>query len=205
MPQLPPVSDVTRVVYNFLWNGERCANVVHYKNIDGAGAPDADRLGAAIRSSYDVFGDPYAANTCSLTSLTITPLDELGGLSREYTTSMPIVGTNVGPSLPNNVSVVTTFNTGIRGRSYRGRAYWNGLTESMVVANTLDSSPLAGINAFWENVRIEEPSTGEPIYQMCVVSYVSGGVLRAVPLATPITSVNTNATLDSQRRRLPGR
>lgn len=205
MPALPPVPNVSRVVLNFTFAGQRCANVLHYLNESELGSPDAEDVGAAIRSIYNVYGKVHAPATVSLDSITVTPLDPDPAPSVDYVNSLPIVGTNASPALPNNVTVATSFLTPFRGRSFRGRAYWVGLAEGQATDNTLSSTARDGINIFWEQMRVLEAGVGEVNFLLCVVSYYSNNALRAQPIATPVSSVRTEGTIDSQRRRLPGR
>lgn len=111
-------------------------------------------------------------------------------------------GSLVSPSVPNNVAIVTTFQTALRGRSYRGRAYWPGLSLGQLDdAVTIDPAEAADIDAEWELLNTQIP----PEFTHVVVSYQNGGVARTTAARTPVTSYRTEQFLDSQRRRLANR
>ncbi len=203
MPVLPPVANVSRVVMNWLYNGQPCANVLHYLNVDGTGGPTAADIAPDIIAAYSGVTIAHIPTTAILQSIIVSPLDAGGSPPVEWSTGLPVPGQSGSPSLPNNVTIATRFTTAFAGRSFRGRAYWIGLVEADVVANTVTAEMVGVINALWETLRILEPAAGEATYQLAVVSYISAGAPRAVPVATPVASVSTNNVVDTQRRRMP--
>ncbi len=203
MPVLPPVANTSRVVMNWLYNGERCANVLHYLNTDSTGGPTAADIAPDIIAAYSGVTIVHIPSTAILQSIIVSPLDAGGSPPVEWTTGLPVPGQSASPSLPNNVTVATRFNTAFSGRSFRGRAYWIGLVEGDVVANTLNPDMVLAINNHWETLRILEPAAGEATYQLAIVSYISAGAPRPTPIATPVASVSTNNIIDTQRRRMP--
>ncbi len=202
MPALPPVSATSRVVLNWVYAGIACANVLHYRGQTQASAPNADDIAARIAANYTTGTAGFSPSTASLIGIKVTPLDENGGPPTETTAGYPKTGANSSAQLPNNVTAVTTFRTAFGGRSRRGRAYWVGLSENGVTANVLEESVRSEIQAFWERMRILEAGTGENVFELVIVSYWSNNALRTTPLVTPVTSVTTNASIDTQRRRL---
>lgn len=115
----------------------------------------------------------------------------------------PLAGTAAGASLPANVAACVSFRTSGRGRSSRGRNYIAGLVEADVTMNTIDptwaASLVAAYQALLDGVAITNGL-------WVVLSRVSEGSPRASGLAQPINAVvMTDRTVDSQRRRLPGR
>jgi len=116
-----------------------------------------------------------------------------------------------GGSAPSNVSYAVSFRTALRGRSFRGRNYIVGIPLSQLsgvnnVLSVYSDNAVAAYAAFGEALLVEDmhwvvvsrfsgvnPSTGKPIP-------------RTAGVTTPvITVIATDLTLDSQRRRLPGR
>jgi hypothetical protein len=203
MPTLPPLPNVSRVVLTWTYGGVACANVLHYRGPNLTGPPDSDDIAARIAANYTFDTAAISPTTASLTGIKVTPLDPTQGPATETTVGYPKTGSNTSPQLPNQVTAVTTFRTAFGGRSFRGRAYWIGLTEGGVIANVLDETVRAQINAYWERMRILEAGSGEVQFELVVVSYYSGGVLRTTPVATAVTAVSTNNRVDTQRRRLP--
>ena len=115
-----------------------------------------------------------------------------------------VVGQYAGTSAPNNVSLVTTLRTGLRGRSYRGRSYLFALPtgqlggSSTTVVNTYALSVLAAYIGLQAALLIVGKTLAVP-------SKVLDGVARNPGVATPVTTFSNDVLLDSQRRRLAGR
>jgi hypothetical protein len=202
MPELAPVANVSRVVMSWTYNGVRCANVLHYMNMDNGGGGNAAAIAPRIIANFA--GNPinHIPNSAQLDKITVTPLDEFASPPEEYLTGLPLQGTSPIGALPGNVTLVTTFKTQFGGRSYRGRSYWIGLHEGDVFGNNVTGEMRGIVEGFWELMRVLEPATGEATYQLCVVSYYANKGLRTVPVATPVVSVSTNTRIDTQRRRM---
>jgi hypothetical protein len=120
-------------------------------------------------------------------------------------------GGQIGGCMPNNVTLSVSFHTTSRGRSFRGRNYIVGIpVEQLATTNAVEATWAAGFPTAYEALREAldavdwtwgvlsrfsgvEPDTGKPIP-------------RASGLFTPIVSATlADLTIDSQRRRLPGR
>lgn len=205
MPQLPPVPSTSRVVLNWLWDGQRCANVLHFTNPSGPEAPDAPVVGNAIRNAFNGNLASHVPTNLTLTSILVTQLPAGSGPTVEFTGFLPVSGSSASPSMPNHVSVASKFNTGLRGRSYRGRAFNVGLTEATVTGNNIEAVHRDRLNAFWTALLSIAGGIGGATYKLAVVSYYANKTLRATPVVTAVTNVSTDLIVDSQRRRLPGR
>lgn len=112
-------------------------------------------------------------------------------------------GTFSGVALPNNVTMAVKFLTDGRGRSARGRNYIVGIPDSEVTGNTISAAYRNSIVSAYNELRDSTVITsGEHV----VVSRFTGGNPRTTGLAQEVTGVAiTDAIVDSQRRRLPGR
>lgn len=110
-----------------------------------------------------------------------------------------------GEAVPNNVNPCISFRTGVAGRSFRGRNYIPGLSNSDVTGNVLETAwKTALINAYTD--LNPGGNFGTAAWNWVVVSYFTGGSPRAAGLVTPVISaIFTDDIVDSQRRRLPGR
>jgi hypothetical protein len=98
-----------------------------------------------------------------------------------------------------NAAFVVSFRTGHAGRSFRGRTYVPGLVSAgFTDAQHVTTGFATGIhNAFASLISVLNLSS----YALVVLSRYTALALRAVALATEITSIITNTTVDSQRRR----
>lgn len=106
---------------------------------------------------------------------------------------------------PNNVSAVVTFDTGQSGKSSHGRNYIGGVPNAAIDVNTIDIGFIAQIIGAYQELLPGGGSDPTP-YFWSVLSRQSGGIVAATALAVPVQNVYfTDNTVDSQRRRLPGR
>lgn len=205
MPQLPPAEGVTQAVLNYTYGGERCANVLHFVQTDGVTAPDPEELASRLASWWGNNIDSLVPNTLSLDSVTATDLSAGGPPGVIYTTGLPNTGGSTNLQLPNQCTVVISLRTSLRGRSYRGRIYHVGIGEPDVDGSTVNSTFRQLLLNAYDNLLLLTGDTGEPDYQIAVLSYYSGGALRPEPVATPVTSMSVDSRIDTQRRRLPRR
>jgi hypothetical protein len=115
-----------------------------------------------------------------------------------------VVGSNAGAALPNNVTACVSLRSNFAGRSARGRLYWQALTETQVVGNTIDTSVAGDIVAAVQAIDVAMTGLG---YELSIVSYINNGAPRVGgPVYFFVSDIlMTDFTVDSQRRRLPGR
>lgn len=106
---------------------------------------------------------------------------------------------------PNSVCAVVTFDTGQSGRSSHGRNYIGGVPNANIDVNTIDPAWANDIIGGYQQLLPGGPFDPSP-YFWSVLSRQSGGVVSAQAIAVPVLNVYfTDTTVDSQRRRLPGR
>jgi len=153
---------------------------------------------------------PLTSDVVVLKEVVITDLTTNIG---PQTTSVPSVATT-GEQLtelePNNVSLAISFRTVNRGRSFRGRNYFVGLTGDQVVQNRVLGTFIESLVDAYE-LLLGSPFA--PSWQWSVVSRFFGvdpvtkePIPRTAAVITPITTVVVvDNVVDSQRRRLPGR
>lgn len=198
-----PVPDCVQVELVYLFDTQRCQNVLHY-NPNGAYGPDEMlELGAEMVDWFDANMQPNLATTISLIAVRVTDLATATAPSVEVTSGLPLAGTLSSPALPNNVSCVITKRTVFRGRSYRGRIYMAGITEADVTNNIVAGARLTSWLDAWAIAR-SMVTTGLE-WTMGVVSRFEGGSPRAEGILTPVLGFTSDGVVDSQRRRLPGR
>ncbi|AYP28975.1 MAG: hypothetical protein [Circular genetic element sp.] len=192
----------TKVELLYGQQGQFVENVLHYKSLAPATEADLNALCAEFVNQWTTFLRPLTVSTAFLTSIKATSLDSEFAPGIEYTTGLPLAGTGAIPELPMNVTCAVRFLTALRGRSYRGRAYHIGLRQSFVNGSNLTSTFRTDLRNAWIGLMSIESS---PVFAQCVVSRYSDGALRAEGIATDVTNVQVEGTVDSQRRRLPGR
>lgn len=198
-----PALDILQVEMRYTWDGQKVENVLYVR-----GGSTWNTL--QMSDTADMFYDWWLGNLqalqsdeVALTEIYVTDLTTASSPTFTRSGDPGDVGARMSPSLPNNVSLAIHFRTAGRGRSSRGRNYIVGMTEDQVVnSEMLDTEVGAYITAYEVLITAAFPNTGSWI----VLSRFAGGAPRVAGLPQTILSVGaTDLTVDSQRRRLPGR
>lgn len=192
------------MVYHYL--SQVVENVYHVIQGDGATAPTVDQMTAvatAFKNWENVTAKAEHSNSLGLYNILVKDLTSRDAPAIDYQTGLPIQGANVGQALPGNVTVAIKWETGFRGRSFRGRTYHVGMTATQVLGDQLVVGTQASLLAIYRALIADVFAV--PGCELGVVSYASHNAWRAAGLFTPIIDCSINADLDSQRRRLAGR
>lgn len=198
-----PVPDTVRAELVYNWDGVVCENILDFEAAAQPTLVTMAELGAHLVNWWDTSMQSAMPTNLSLINVKLTDLSTVDGPVLDYGTGLPLAGLSVSPSLPNNVALVLTKRTALRGRSYRGRVYIPGMVEANVTANTVAGALVtAFITAFG---LIKSFSTTTEDWVQGVVSRYNDGNPRITGVITPIVSFTSDGVIDSQRRRLPGR
>jgi hypothetical protein len=183
--------------------GQKCENVFYVTHFAGITPELMASDGAAFVDWYDAHGKATMHSGVTLSKLVIKDLTSQNGHAIEYNTGLPLSGADsTHQAAPLNVTAAVSFGTGLRGRSFRGRIYQVGMTVYQLIDNQLTSGMRSAlIEVYGELVTAMQTNAG----RLCVVSRYHDKTARTTGVATPITSVNVNIDIDSQRRRLTGR
>lgn len=210
MPFVPvPNTALIEVVYE--WDDQIVENTLYYKNTSTPGLTELAALTDAIRAYIVDQLLPALTSAIQLVRVVGTLLDVVDGLQVFSTTDLPIAGAG-GSGVPNNVALCVSFKTANRGRSARGRNFIPGLPVAGVTNNTVGSTLRTAFETAYTGLI---GIGGDDGWSMVVVSRFSGftivdGKKVPTPRTEGITYDITNTTIidptvDSQRRRLPGR
>ena len=198
-----PFVNVCKLEAVFDWNGQIVENVHYYRQTQAWIVEDMTQLAQAFVTSWNSNLKTIVSDQCSLTAVKVTDMSAENAPGIEFTGGLPIRGTNTSPSLPNNVTVAIKWITLKRGRSYRGRTYHVGLMENQVDGNEVNASTLGLLrDAYAPLIYL---TNGLITAYKVVASRISLGEERITGVATDVTAVAIDPTVDSQRRRLPGR
>lgn len=127
-------------------------------------------------------------------------MNEEEGLEIFFSDGFPISGSSAGTPVPDQVAYTVTWNTGLVGRSARGRTYALGVpAESIVNNNRLTDAAHSDYQNRWTGIREDFEGIGHALQ---VVSFVDAGVPRAEGRKLPALSNNVRFPLATQRRRL---
>jgi len=188
----------------FTYQGQRCMNVLGFRRPDAFDAAELTDLAADLVVWWSGNLQPISTDDLTLRAIVCTALDSEEAPSIEYTTTLPVTGSLVEESLPNNVTLAIKFSTAERGRSGRGRNYLMGLQKDQEGANLINSTYANQfVDAYLQLLAEDVLPAGT---QWAVLSRFADNAPRDPGVASLVTGVSlTDYVCDSQRRRLPGR
>jgi hypothetical protein len=209
MPFIPVANTVMSEIRMRL-DGQQIENTLYWQKGGSWSSGDILTLGNALLTWWPVNYAPFVSSAVTLSEIYLTDLtsDTSGVLSVPAPTPHP-AGDRSAASLPNNVALTISFRSGLRGRSNRGRNYISGLSEDAVVLNTVDAGVITdienGYNALFD-VASDTSSAWVIVSRYSGVDEDGRPIPRVAGETADILSVLVvDATVDSQRRRLPGR
>lgn len=187
-------------------HGQVVENVLHY--VPDVPVTDANmvELADGLITRWPVYLQSWLSDDLTLNIVRVTDLTTQFSNGFDITTGLPLTGGKTGSiesSLPNNVAVAVTKNTLFRGRSRRGRIFQMGITEDEVIGNTISEALRSALVTAYTNMSLIIENGIN--FQMVVLSRWENNVQRQQALLTPVEFVTVDTTVDSQRRRLPGR
>jgi len=198
-----PVPDVIEAEVVWEWDGQVVENTLYFLNDSGWSAGSILEHLEDLRDVIVSQLIPLLPSSIQLVRLVGTLLDAVDAVSVTLSVSPAVVGGVALESVPSNVSYAIQFKTDLRGRSFRGRNYIPGIPNDKINTNTITSGDRTSFTAAYEAISAVGVDLGR---RHVVVSRFSAGAPRTIGLATPVTAIATaDATVDSQRRRLPGR
>lgn len=199
-----PVPNVLQAELRFLYGSQRCENVVYFEGSAGVTPALASSLGGQLVSWWNTHFKTPSPTIMSLVEVYITDLTAADSFTVSHVNLLPSAGLSAVDPLPFNCAHCVSFRTAARGRSGRGRNYVMGLTDSEAAASVISTTRVnLDVAAYQALVGAGTFVAG---LQFVVVSRFLNGAPRTVGIARPVTSVlSVDTTVDSQRRRLPGR
>jgi len=188
------------LIHEFL--NQRITNTLYVKQ-DGPITPTD--LGDVANSLVNLWIQnimPRLSNQTRLVGVSVRDLSAQNGLVFDYTGQpLPASGGVAGPPLPSSVAIVISLRTNRAGRSYRGRLYLAGFSETQSDGNFFfNNLPTLLANGITNVLLGLATGSRVPV----VVSRFSEGTARSTGVTTPITSVAARTVrVASQRKRLP--
>ena len=208
MVALPVITDVHRVA--FKWrvgsSGPTAVNVMHFRG------PSAIPTGLYTALGTNLTAAMWAGigTDTKIYEVDITPLDGVTATLVNTPTGAQWAGSSTPGNYMPDAAGVISLRTASRGRRYRGRIYTPFILES-VAANGIFTAPLTATQAAW-NTFLAAMNTAT--WGLVVATYGHslhrtknpGGGYTLTPVtwtpdATPVTSLNYELTLGTQRRR----
>jgi hypothetical protein len=205
-----PVPNTVAVDVIYQWDNQVVENTLYFSKPTDWVAGDLVDLLNEIKGIIQTELLPLLSNTLALIRLTAQVIEAADGLFYLLNVSPALTGSGGDRPVPSNVAYAIQFKTGLSGRSFSGRNYIPGLLEEDVTSNDVTSDLRTGLLSYYSTMRAAVSELG---FTHVVVSRFSGvdpdtgrPIPRTTGIATPVLSYTTfDATVDSQRRRLPGR
>lgn len=201
MPSLPPVNGVARCELLYSWDGQTVENVWFVSGADNS-AQTLQDIADQMMDNWRTLIMPVVSEFVVLDRAEVTYLGQEFGNSIIRAAPVDSNGQETSLPLPNNVSICVKLLTDLGGRAHRGRKYHIGLCENQVTFSHLVEPFRTQLETAYQG-WIDQMSSS--VYSIVIVSYYLQGFLRQTPLVTAVNTCTIDATIDSQRRRLPGR
>lgn len=198
-----PFDNMARAEMIYTLDGQRMENVLNFWKDGGYDSDKLFDLAESLASWFDTTYKLWVPQAVSLVMVTATDISVEDGMGIDYTSTLPIQGSISYACAPNNVTVAIKYSTMYRGRSFRGRSYVCGVPMNHITGNTISQAYADALVDAFDDLKLLVGDTGTHALQVC--SRYLNGVPRVIGVHTAVNNVSVDRTVDSQRRRLPGR
>lgn len=201
MTFIPVINTIAgTLIHEFL--GQRMTNTVYVRQDNPITPADLEDVANSLTTFWTQEVMPLLSNQTRLVGVAARDLSVQNGLVFDYTgPPLPFSGGVPGPPAPSSIAVVVSLRTGRAGRSFRGRLYLAGFSETQTDGNFFFADLPTLLATRVSNVLLGL-TTGTRI--PVVVSKFFEGNPRPSGVTTPITAVAARTVrVASQRKRLP--
>lgn len=207
-----PAANVAMVELRMIFAGQKVENTLYFENLSTWSPTSLTALATALEGWWRDNYAPLTSDTVRLNEIAATDLTTATSSAIILPALSDSVGEQITGALPNNVSLCVSFRTALRGRSFRGRNYFVGLNIGQYDGNSV---LVTTVGAIQDAYSLLLPSGGvvPSGVNWVVLSRFSGmsgtppePTPRPAGVTEPVTAVQiVDPTIDSMRRRLPGR
>jgi len=198
-----PIPNSVKSSLDFTWGGQNVAITMGWTKETSVQGSDLTTLATALEGWADDYLMEHLNSGLVLVNINCTDVSSESGTSYDLQLTTPRAGTESGVAVPNNVAAVVTQRTLLRGRSYRGRVYIPGLSNSSLL-NTIQLTSAAMAALLADFYALFDVETAVGLWRS-VHSRWHDKAARTTGVATRIWTYSVDSYLDSQRRRLGGR
>lgn len=196
-----PVPNTVMVEMIQVFKANRYENTLYFKRATPWDDASMTSLGADLATWWDTQLGSQLSDQLSLDMIKLTSLESETANFQEFTDGLPQSGGSATDPLPPQDSMVVTFKTNVRGRSFRGRNYLVGFVESMQSGGEWNTTIQGEIEtAIAGLVTVATDNDCEWV----VVSRYTNNAPRVTGIATPVTGFAARPIVASQRRRRLG-
>jgi len=196
--------EVAKVQLYFSTPGGIAMNVLNFRADGGFNAVGLETLIDEIATAWEAQFSPLQSDQVECFRIVATDMANIVPYQVDKAPENDLTGGRSSPAMPQNVTVVTKFGTGLAGRSQRGRTYHIGLVDDQCVGDKLVAGMADTIRDAWIDFA-GAIHDGAAAADLVVVSYCHNNVWRDNATVLDVISFTTEDTLDSQRKRLLGR
>ena len=178
--------------------GVPVVNVFHFDAGHSITPTDLNNVNIAMDAWITANFAPLVSSTVTFDQLIATDISVANG-AQDILVPTTATGGAAGTPTAANAALVVSQRTGFTGRSFRGRTYIGGLTQTVqVTSHEVTTTYAAAVITAWQNLITNLTLAG---YVLSVLSKVALGVSRAAGILSEVITVIVNTTIDSQRRR----
>jgi hypothetical protein len=200
-----PVPETAQIRMQFTLAGQQCENVYHVRHSGGWSQENLTYIASTFQNWWTTYMKPLCPSALTLQRVIAKDVSTQDGLAVEEGIGLPTNGDRGVGAEPNSVTLSVKWGTGLAGRSYRGRTYHLQLCQDQVLAsNFITQSFQEDLRAAYDALRTALDNATLAA-EFVVVSKFHNNAPRTTAVTTPISGVSIEPTIDSQRRRLPGR
>lgn len=198
------VPDTCAINIRYTREGQQIENVLHATQDGGFALSDLEAIAAVVNTVVPTQWMPLMPDNITYQEVNVVDLSVEGGSQVTQSVVGGQAGSVGGIALPNSVTLAVRLRSGVGGRHGSGRLYWPAFAvDQVATTNSIQTTVVADII--------------EAIVALIDALEVIGAIVTIVsrylanaqrPEGVPFV-VNTvtvfDTTIDSQRRRLPGR
>jgi hypothetical protein len=207
-----PAPNTAQVELIYTYQGTTFENTFHVQK----GAPFTNAQLVTLNSTFNTWDSVgatawanYRTDGCFLQQIKSRALDTSSAPVAIYVLPAPRGGgwSGSGQYMPANVAFCLTLQTGLSGRSQRGRIYVGGIRGNMCQAYPNGSDAVVSwANSLVASVNALITQLTAAGFTLVVTSFYNNGAWRTTASNTPVlNAAYADVHLDSQRRRLLGR
>jgi hypothetical protein len=201
-----PFAYAAQVQIRGLLDGQHICNTLGFEKDSEIDTPMLAQLAYALADWWGANAPTLLPPSYTFSEVYTYALDIPESISATSGLGAGWLGTQPGAILNNASTLAIKFSTAKRGRSYTGRNYWPGFTTNSVNGNYVTDTMADAIVALYSQLLVWDPLDFPEGWTWAVLSRYNLGSPRLVGWVQPITAVSTtDRTIDTQRRRLPGR
>lgn len=199
-----PVPNTVQCELKYLQDNQEVQNDLYFDRTDAITQANMANLADALFAWWQDYLQVSVHTGVLLKEIKCTPLSSQTAEPYAYTPTGGNFGTLTGDAEPNNVTFCVSFNLAGRGRGFSGRNYTVGVTKGQVGNNTFSVVYANLVTAAYSNLK--GPNFTDLGWRWVVVRRQANKVKLPAGIPSPVLNATfTDLTVDSQRRRLPGR